>query len=101
MSVCVAVCKYIWDANAAYHLPTVNWAVFKCRRKIQVKDTFGFGPTKKAQFKEQNKRREGDSFWAINFKVNTLPQSHTKDLASILFDLRRADKRNNDNVSQD
>lgn len=37
------------------------------------------------------------SFCAINFKVNTFPQSRAKDITSILFDLRRAAKRNNGN----
>jgi len=42
-----------------------HWAVFKCRRNIQVKDTFGFGPsfygprtTTKAPFKEEQKQKE-------------------------------------------
>lgn len=37
------------------------------------------------------------TFCAINFKVNTFPQSRAKDITSILFDLRRAAKQNNGN----
>lgn len=72
--------------------------VSKCRYCIQVKDTFG--PSTHDPNNSNSIESGKKSFCAINFKVNTFPQSRAKDITSILFDLRRAAKRNNDNAGE-
>lgn len=75
--------------------------VSKCRYSIQVKDTFGPSTHDPNTNSNNNSIESGKkSFCAINFKVNTFPQSRAKDITSILFDLRRAAKRNNDNAGE-
>lgn len=102
-----SLCKYSSHFNRTPldtlpHLLKCQLLVSKCRYSIQVKDTFG--PSSHDPNTNNNKNNSTESrkksFCAINFKVNTFPQSRAKDITSILFDLRRAAKRNNDNAGE-